>query len=164
MKKFVLAAVVAAVAVPAAAAPGDTDSETGTANATIVSPISVTHTSGAALEFGVIVPDSASPGTVTVSTAGVRSVSGVVGLAGITTSADSFLVQGETGRSFSFTTNGGTLTSGGNSMTFVTTTSASGGTIVSGGNTFTVGGTLTVGAALAAGSYSGSYTATATYN
>ena len=163
MKKFVLAAVVAAVAVPAAAAPGDTATETVDARAQIVAPLSVTHT-GTALEFGIIVPDSASAGSVSVSTAGVRSVSGVVGLSGTTPSADAFRVDGEVGRSFSFSTTGGSLSNGTDSMSFSTTPSASSGTIAAGGTSFSVGGTLAVAAAQPAGNYTGSYTATATYN
>lgn len=166
MKKFVLAAVVAAVAVPAAAAPGDTDTESGVARAQIVAPISVTHVAGAALDFGVIAVDPASGGSISVSTGGAVSEAGdAASLPGSTISADAFLVEGDVGRSFSFSTTGGSLSNGtGGTMNFTTEESATSGSIQAGGNLFTVGGTLTVGAGQATGSYTGSYTATATYN
>jgi Domain of unknown function (DUF4402) len=50
-------------------------------------------------------------------------------------------------------------------MPFTTTASASSATLTAGGtSSFTVGGTLTVAGTEAAGAYTGTYTATATYN
>lgn len=163
MKKIVLAAVAATFAVPAAAAPGDTATDQGTATATIVAPISITHDAGAALGFGLMTAGNG--GTVVVTTAGAGTATGdVVLVSGSTNSADSFTVTGDAGRSFSIVTTGGTVDSGGNSMPF-TTTAAGSGTLSAGGTAaFSVGGTLTVGNGQAAGSYTGSYDATVTYN
>jgi len=167
MKKIILATFVAAFAVPAAAAPGDTDTTQGTATAEIVSPISITHDASDALSFGTIASGDA--GTVIVSQAGALDGSSTATtLTGSTYSADLFTVTGDAGRSFSIATTGGNVTSGLDSMAFTTSAPASG-TLSSpvvglGSATFNVGGTLTVGANQAAGSYSGSYDATVTYN
>lgn len=156
MKKIVLAAAAAMISVPAAAAPGDTATTQGTATATIVAPISITH-QAAALDFGVLVSPTTSS-TVTVVGASSTVTNGdAVWLSG--GSSDSFQVGGQAGRSFSIVTSGGTM--GG--MTFTTTAPASG-TIGAGGTVlFSVGGVLTIPANQAAGTYNATYNATVTY-
>ena len=165
MKKLLLAAAVAA-ALPgsAYAASGNTSTANGTATATVVAPIVLTHTPSAALNFGKFTTGTG--GSVTVSAAGVASVGGDVGLVpGSTSSADAFTVAGEGGRSFSIATTGGSVTSGSASMTFTTVPSATSATLgTSGTASFTVGGTLTVSGTAVAGSYSGTYSATVAYN
>ena len=167
MKKIVLATFVAAFAVPAVAAPGDTDTTQGVATAEIVAPISITHDAADALSFGTVASGDA--GTVIVTQAGALDGSSTATtLTGSTYSADLFSVEGDPGRSFSITTTGGTVASGLNSMSF-TTSAPTSGTLSSpatglGTATFNVGGTLSVGASQAAGDYSGSYDATVTYN
>lgn len=157
-------AALAAFSVPAVAAPGDTDNATGTATAEIVAPISITHDAGASLSFGTLTAGNG--GTIAVSPAGTAGTpTGEVRLlAGSTVSADGFSVSGEDGRSYSITVGGGTVTSGTNNMSFTTSASKASGSLTGGSDTFSVGGTLTVGANQAVGSYSGSYTATVTYN
>ena len=93
MKKIVLAAFAAAIATPAIAAPGDTDTAAGTATATIVAPISVDHVAGEALAFGTITAGNG--GTVTVDLAGTVTDNGddAVVLTGSTTSADAFTLS-----------------------------------------------------------------------
>ena len=155
MKKFVLAAVAATIAVPAAAAP-DQATDQGTASATIVAPISITHDTGAELSFGTIISPTANS-TVTVTSGSANVTSGdAVWLSG--GSSDSFTVEGEDGRSFSITTTGGTM--GG--MSFMTSAPASG-TISGASATFSVDGVLSIPANQAAGDYTGSYDATVTY-
>ncbi|QPC98905.1 MULTISPECIES: DUF4402 domain-containing protein [Qipengyuania] len=160
MKKIVLAAVVATaatIAVPAAAAPGDTATTTGSATATIVAPISISH-DAASLNFGVLVsPSAASQVTVVGANATVTSGDAVqLGTGG----SDSFTVTGDAGRSFAIVTGGNTM--GG--MSFTTTAPASG-TIGAGGSTqFSVGGVLNIPASQAAGVYTTTYNATVTYN
>lgn len=165
MKKLLMAAAVAA-ALPgtAFAASGNTSTATGSATATVVAPIVLTHTSGAALNFGKFTTGTG--GSVTVSSAGVASVGGDVGLVpGSTSSADAFTVAGESGRSFSIATTGGTVTSGSASMSFTTSPSATSATLGSSGTaSFSVGGTLTVSGTAVAGAYTGTYSATVTYN
>ncbi len=167
MKKIIFATLAAAVAVPAAAAPGDTATANGTAVAEIVAPISIVHDTDAALDFGTMVSDTGTAGTVTVTAAGGATANGGPKLlTGSTSSADSFTVSGDAGRTFDIVTGNGTVTSGANSMSFTTSPSAATGTLnaTSGDASFTVGGVLSVAANQAAGSYTGSYTATATYN
>ncbi|WP_295529812.1 DUF4402 domain-containing protein [Novosphingobium sp. Chol11] len=165
MKKLILASAIAiAIASPAFAAPGNTSTATGTATATIVSPITLTHTSGAALGFGRFTTGNG--GSVTVSPAGTGSVTGeVTFVPGSTNAADAFTVTGDASRAFSIATTGGTVSAAGTSMPFTTTASAASDTLSAGGTaSFTVGGTLTVAGTEAAGAYTGTFTATVTYN
>lgn len=165
MKKIALLAAGFAIAsTPAFAAPGDTDTATGSATAEVVAPISVTHDTGAVLDFGTFTPGTAA-GTVVITQAGVSSVTGdVVMMSGSTESADAFTVTGGANRAFSITATNGSVTSGANSMAFVTDVAASGLLDGTGTDNFAVGGTLSVAANQAAGSYTGSYTVEVTYN
>lgn len=169
MKKIILASSVVfgiamASGTPAFAGSGNTSSATGTASATIVAPIVLTHPSGAALNFGRFTTGTG--GTVTVTAAGVGSVGSDVTFApGSTNSADSFTVAGDASRSFSITTTGGNVTSGATNLAFTTSASAATATLTAGGtSSFTVGGTLTVSGTAPAGAYTGTYSATVTYN
>lgn len=163
MKKIVFAAFAAAVAVPAAAAPGDTDTATGSASATIVAPIAIDHVVGAELAFGSITAGNG--GTVTIDLLGGSSSTGeAVVLPGSTTSADAFTLTGSASRAITVTVGNGVLTGPGTDMAFTTTNNAPAALSATGTGSFDVGGTLTVGSAQAPGDYTGSYTATATYN
>lgn len=164
MKKFLMAAaIVAASSMPAFAA-GNSATESGVATATVIAPITLTHTSGAALAFGKFTVGTG--GTVAVSTSGVGGATGGVTLvSGSTNGADSFGVGGDAGRSFAITTGSGTVSAGAVSIPFTTTVSAPTGTLDStGAASFTVGGTLTIAGTEPAGNYVGSYSATVTYN
>lgn len=170
MKKIVLAASIAAIAAglgagTAQAATGSTASASGTANATVVAPLTITHTGGAALNFGNFTAGTG--GTVTISATGGATAGGDVGLlTGSATTADAFTVSGSGTRAFSITpsiTN--QVSTGGASpatMAFTVTTPASA-TLVAGTYTLNVGGQLTVGSGQAPGSYTGSYTVAVTY-
>lgn len=162
MKKIVLAAFAAAVAVPAVAAPGDTDTAAGVATAEIVAPISITHDTDAVLDFGTIVPGTAAVGSVTVTTLGAGSVGGEAQFVpGSTNSADAFTVTGQANRGFDIETGNESMAGG---MSFVTSAAATG--TIGAGNTVgvAVGGTLTVPANQPAGVYPGTYDVTVTYN
>jgi len=165
MKKILFVAVVAA-ALPgtAFAASGNTSTANGSATAVVVSPIVLTHTSGAALNFGNFTTGTG--GSVTVSAVGVASVGGdVAHVPGSNSTADAFTVAGDSGRAFTIATTSGTVTAGAASMSFTTTPSATSAALGSSGTaSFSVGGTLTVPGTAAAGSYMGSYSATVTYN
>jgi Domain of unknown function (DUF4402) len=165
VKKIILASAIALVsASPAFAASGNTSTATGSATATVVQPIVLTHTSGAALGFGRFTTGTG--GSVTVSAAGVGSVGGDVAFVpGSTNSADAFSVTGDASRSFSISTGAGSVTDGTTSISFSTSPSAATGTLSAGGTaTFSVGGQLTLAGTEAAGSYAGTYSATVTYN
>lgn len=142
-------------------------SDTGTANATILAPITIT--ANLTLEFGQIVSGTGAS-VVRISTAGARSlVSGDAALSGGTFRAATFDVTGEPSTTYAITLPGGsaTLTSGANTMTVDTWTSnpTPTGTLSGGGTeTISVGADLNVGATQAAGSYTGTYTVTVAYN
>ncbi|MGQ7830319.1 DUF4402 domain-containing protein [Altererythrobacter sp. Z27] len=166
MKKIVLAAFAAAVAVPVAAAPGDTATTQGEATAEIVAPISIVHDTGASLNFGLIVAGTTG-GTVVVDTADAGSVTGdLLFASGSSNSADSFTVSGDPDRAFTIELFDGAVDDGGsNSMNFTTTTdSLSVSLNGSGSYQFAVGGTLTVAANQPAGVYSGQYDVTVSYD
>ena len=155
MKKIVLAAAVAALtATPALAA-----TDQGVATANVVAPITITHTTGAALDFGAF---AAASGQVSVTAGGFGSSTGVVQLG--TVSADSFDVAGDSGRTFSITLTGGTVSNGTDTMSFTTTAATTGTLSGLGAASFTVGGTLSVAGTESAGTYTGSYDATVEYN
>jgi hypothetical protein len=165
VKKIILASIlVLATATPALAGSGNTSTATGTATATIVAPIVLTHPAAASLNFGRFTTGTG--GTVTVTSAGVGSVgSDVTFVPGSSNSADQFTVAGDASRSFSISTTGGNITSGATNLAFTTTASAGTSALgTTGTASFTVGGTLTVTGTAPAGSYTGTYSATVTYN
>ena len=169
MKKNILATTLAtasalAMASPAFAGSGNQSTATGTATATIVAPIVLTHPAAASLNFGRFTTGTG--GSVTVTAAGVGSVgSDVTFVPGSTNSADQFTVAGDASRSFSITTTGGNVTSGATNLAFTTTASAATASLSTSGTArFTVGGTLTVTGTAPAGAYTGTYSATVTYN
>ncbi|WP_248633926.1 DUF4402 domain-containing protein [Novosphingobium nitrogenifigens] len=167
MNKYVLAAasVAALFAAPgvALAASGNSSTAAGTATASVVAPIVLTHTSGAALNFGKFTVGAG--GTVVVTSAGAGSVTSDVGFVpGSSTAADQFTLTGDSGRNFGITTTSGTLTNGTKTMSFTTAPSAASGTLsASGTYSFNVGGTLTVAGTETAGAYTGTYNATVAY-
>ncbi len=157
MKKIVLAAALVALSSGAAHAA----TATGTANATVVTPIAIVHAPGAALNFGSF--DAGTGGSVTVTQAGVGTAGGGVAfVSGNSNTADAFNVTGDGTRSFNITTGGGTVSNGTTTMAFSTTSPATG-TLIVGAASFNVGGTLTVASGQATGVYTGTYTATVVY-
>lgn len=164
MKSIVIASAAALLFAAPAMAAGNSDTQQGSATATVVAPITLQHTSGAAIGFGKFTTGTG--GSVTVTPAGSGSVSGdVTFVSGNANTADAFTVAGEANRTFAISTTGGTVSNGAVSMSFVTTASSATGTLNNAGAaSFTVGGTLTVPGTATAGNYSGSYNATVTYN
>ncbi|MFA6127955.1 MAG: DUF4402 domain-containing protein [Bacteroidales bacterium] len=135
----------------------------------------LTLTAGTELKFGTFSISATTPGTVVISTAGDRSRTGGVDLAGIDVfSAASYTVGGESGYQYGIVLpeSDVTLTSGANTMavnTFLAHTASAGvdgltGTLGGSGDTFTVGATLNVPAAKPIGTYSGSFNVTIAYN
>ncbi|SBV34736.1 conserved exported protein of unknown function [uncultured Sphingopyxis sp.] len=159
MKRALLGAAIAALAINASAAQAAT--ATGTATAKILRQITLTKTSD--LQYATII-SGATASTVAVSTAG-----GVTCGAGLTctgtTAAGSFDVAGSSGAvvlvggDSSVTLNG----SLGGTMTSTLTYSAPNITLGATGGSFQVGGTLSVGANQASGDYSGTFNVTANY-
>jgi len=130
---------------------------TATATATIVTPISIVEAVN--MNFGNVAVQVGTGGTVVMTPAGVRSVTGGVTLpavAGVVTAA-SFTVNGQGTYTYAITlpVAATTLTSGANTMTANTFTSTPSGTgaLVAGTQTLNVGATLNVAAAQAPGVY-----------
>jgi len=163
MKKLALALFLATWHPGMAEAAGNSTATTGTAGAAIIAPISMVHWAGYGLNFGIFAANTS--GTVTVSpTSGTGSVTGGVSfMSNSTTAYDAFLVTLQANQMVNITTSPGTVTSGGNSMTFTTAPSVASGSCAGTTCYFTVGGTLNVNALQAPGSYNGTYTATVTY-
>lgn len=139
-------------------------SASATASATILTAISITKTVD--MSFGNISVQASTGGTVILTPAGARSVTGGVTLpatAGTVTAA-SFTIGGEGSYTYAITLPGTahTITSGSNNMTVTafTSTPSGTGTLSSGAQTLAVGGTLNV----AAGQPYGSYTSETGFN
>jgi hypothetical protein len=143
---------------------------TATATATIVTPISIAEVVN--MNFGNVAVQTAAGGTVVMTPAGVRSVTGGVTLPVIngTVTAASFTVTGQGAYTYAITlpATATTLTSGANTMTATTFTStpSATGALTAGTQTLNVGATLNVAAAQAAGLYvSGTpFSVTVNYN
>jgi hypothetical protein len=147
---------------------------TAVASATVIAPIVITK--GADLSFGSF--SSGAGGTVTISTSGVRSASGVaLAPQGGTPAAASFTVAGEQGASYSITHSGTTtLTRSFGSETMVltkfsdltaanaTSGTASSGTLAGGTQSIHIGGTLAVAPNQAPGDYTGFVSVAVEYN
>lgn len=149
----------------AQAASGTVSNAVGAATGKIIKPIVLTHTTGAALNFGTFAPGTG--GKVVVTTSGAGSVTKDVTFVpgGSATSADQFTLTGGKKQNFSITTSGGSVTNGITSMPFTTSpSSTSGSTGTTGTFSFTVGGKLTVAGGETGGAYTGSYTATVAYD
>ena len=158
-RSALLGAIALTLIIPAVGLAQTSDSENATASATIVAPITITKV--ADLDFGDIVADATAAGSVTLSTAGVAVPTTVQHLGG--ESAASVSVTGVVGQTFSVSAIPGiNLTGPGTAMPATFTSNC--GTCTIGTDGVAVGGTLTVNANQAAGSYSGVFTVTVSYN
>ena len=159
MKRALLGAAIAALAMNASAA--HAASASGTATAKILRQITLAKTSD--LQYATIISGAAAS-TVGVSTAGAVSCGANLTCTGTTTAAN-FNVQGTNGAvvlvggDSSVTLNG----SLGGTMASTLTYSSATVTLGSTGGSFQVGGTLSVGANQASGDYTGTFNVTANY-
>ena len=162
MQKLLIAAAVVAFSSTGALAAGNTSTATGSASAIVVAPLTLTHTAGAALNFGKFTTGA---GTVVITPTGGQSATGGVNIVtGGSPAADAFTVAGDSTRTFTIATTNSTVANGATTMAFTTTPSAATGTLVAGAASFTVGGTLTAVGTEGAGTYTGTYSVTVTYN
>lgn len=145
-------------------------SATSSASAIIVGPIAIANTAG--LAYGNVAVN-ATPGTVVMTPAGARSVTGGCTLPAVTgsPSATSFDVTGAANYTYAITLPAAptTISFGANNMTVDTWTSTPSGTGTlsgAGAQTLTVGATLHVGGSQAAGTYTSAtpFTVTVNYN
>ena len=162
----------------AAFAAGNTASTTADESTTIVRPIS--SVKNTYLSFGTVVLPSSGSGTVTLSTAGARSLTGTNAfwLASPTSTAANFTISGEGGSAFTLAIDAtDTLTNAGagGGALLVTTSNDAGctsacalsgasGDVTSGTLTFNVGGAFPITSSTATGVYTGTLNVTATYN
>jgi len=163
MQKLVIAAALP-VAFPASAlAAGNTSTASGAASAAVVAPLVLTHDPGASLNFGKFTTGA---GQYLVTPASIPLMPGNINLiGGSMPSSDTFTVTGDDARSFTISTTNGTVTNGAVTIPFATNHwPATTGTLVGGKASFSVGGTLTLTGTEPAGTYSGTYSATVTYN
>jgi len=157
-------AVLAALPGAALAASGERSTATGHASATVVEPIVLTHTDGAALRFGTIVSGESVSVAIDANGTARASVTGAQ-MPGSATTADQFHVTGGNERSFAIITSRGTVHSAANSIAFETQPSApSAESKTGGGATFSVGGSMTLSGREPPGSYRGEYIATIAYD
>lgn len=149
-------------------------STTGTGSITVIRPISLTKTSD--MKFGTVVRPPTGSGTVVLTTAGVRSVTGGVGAvtAGDAPVAATFSVAGEGGQSVSITVPATiTMISGADSLTVTTSNNLTGSPSAQtlsnalgsvGSLAFSIGGSVPISSTQATGAYVGSFTVSAAYN
>lgn len=172
-RPFKLALLASIVILGATSAPSYAVSTTAQASATVLTPIQITKVTD--LAFGKFIPTAL--GSVTVSTSGARTFTGVTLATGITPTAATFTVSGEPNATYSINTTGtsATLTSGANTMALTiasditgantTTGTVSTGTLSAGGaQTVYVGGKLDVNAAQPSGAYTGTIAVAVDYN
>ena len=143
---------------------------TTSATTTIYQPISIANT--ALLAFGQVVkPATAGTNTVTVSAAGVRSLSGggtaALGAGAVTAAA--YTATGEGGQTFSISAPGFNMASGANTLAVTPLLSSATGTLsgafgAAGTGTFSVGGSFPVADTTVSGAYSGNLVVTIAYN
>lgn len=166
MKKTLIGAAVVAAIAFTQAANAQSASTSFNVGARIVTPISIVKNTD--MNFGDVVP-SASAGTVVLTPAGVRSVTGGANLGNPGgTAAAAFTVSGQASSTYAITLPGtANITQGVNTMSVSTFTSSLGatGTLSAGGSqALTLGATLNVGATQAIGTYSGSFSVSVNYN
>lgn len=149
----------------AGSAMAQSTSASASATAEIVSALAISKT--ADMNFGKVVT-GATLGTVVLSTAGTRTVTGGTNLGNVgSTAAAAFDVTGESGATYSITLPASaTISDGTNDMTVNTFTSnpSSTGTLTGGAQALAVGGTLNVGASQVSGVYTGTFDVTVAYN
>lgn len=150
---------------------GNSASDTGTASARIIRPLSIA-VFNPNLSFGTIVPDTTNPGTVKVTPEGggaTRSVTGGVTTLGSGGFGTAFFgVTGETGESvkvdYSETAQLNRVGGGGNMTVHIDSSiPVSPFPLPAGGSFLGIGGTLDVAANQPAGSYTGTFNVTVSY-
>ncbi|MEE4350374.1 MAG: DUF4402 domain-containing protein [Pacificimonas sp.] len=159
MKHILAAAVGAAAFLSAPAmAQNNTDSETINSTATILAPIDISV--AGTLDFGTFTAPTAS-GTVSLTAAGVRTLpTGSVGVAAA--AVPTATVTGTGTATYTLALGSLTLTNGSENLA-VTLSHNSTETLTAGSEAFQIGGSFTANPT-SAGDYTGSFTATVTYN
>ncbi len=133
---------------------------TAGASAQIAIPVTISETT--ALNHGTVTA-SGSLGTVTISVAGVRGVTGGVGALGGTVSQGVFTVTGEANSAFTTTMDPTSSLSGPGTAMIATLSNDAPANLSSGSATINVSSSLAVAASQTVGAYSGTYSITVNY-
>ncbi len=133
---------------------------TGNASAQIAIPVTIAETTP--LDHGTVTA-SGSVGTVTISTAGVRGVTGGVAEFGGTISQGVFTVTGEANNAFTITRDPTSSLSGPGTAMIATLGNDAPANLTTGAATINVSSSLAVAASQVAGAYSGTYSITVNY-
>lgn len=173
MKKFIISLLIVAafVAIPVSVFAQVEDMAANVdASARIITPISITQTSGTELNFGTMTTPSVET-VVSISTSAGRNIESgsttLVTSGGVNTtpSVPEFVVTGEVDATYAITFSSPvSLSSGSNSMSVTAFTEDATNTLVSGTETFKVGASLTIGANQPNGTYTGIFDVTVAYN
>jgi hypothetical protein len=172
MKKFMSIVVVSVAFAGIAGAAELSDTATGTATATVITPIAVV--AGNDLRFGTFSVDATNGGTVSIAANGARTATAsYIDLVTSTIGAATFDVSGQASTTYAYTVANATLSNGtpaddmAATLQGVSTSTANGssGTLTAGGtDTITVFGSLAVAAGQTEDSYSGDFDVTVAYN
>ena len=133
---------------------------TGNATAQIAIPVTISEST--ALDHGTVTA-SGSLGTVTISVAGVRGVTGGVTELGGSPSQGIFAVTGEANNAFTTTMDATSSLSGPGTAMIATLSNDAPSNLSSGSATINVGSSLAVAASQTAGAYSGTFSITVNY-
>ena len=172
MKKFMCIVAVSVAFAGIASAQELSDTATGTATATVITPISVA--SGSDLAFGAFSVDATNGGTVSIAANGARTATAsYIDLVTSTVSAATFTVSGDASATYAYTVANATLSNGISSADDMlatlqglstSTSNAASGSLGGGTDTITVFGSLAVAAGQTEESYSGDFDVTVAYN
>ncbi len=158
-RKFIIAASI--FAVTSFLVSGDrAEAITAGASAQIAIPVTISETT--ALNHGTVTA-SGSLGTVDITTAGVRSVTGGVAMLGGTVSQGVFAVTGEGNNAFTTTMDATSSLSGPGTAMIAALSNDAPSNLSSGSATINVGSNLAVAASQVAGAYSGTFSITVNY-
>lgn len=161
------AASLAALAAATSASAQSTATATGTASVTIIAPITLSKVTD--MDFGKVVPNGTSAGTVALSAAAstTPTASGVTLLTS-SKSAAKFTVGGTVGQTYALTLPASAVNLGFTGLDVDTFTSATAGSgtisATAASNDIYVGATLHVPATVTAGTYSGAFNVSVNYN
>jgi hypothetical protein len=172
MKKLMCIIAVSVAFAGIAGAQELSDTATGTATATVITPIAIT--AGNDLRFGSFSVDATNGGTVSIAANGARTATASnIDLVTSTIGAATFSITGQASATYAYTVANATLSNGTPADDMVatlqgsstsTSNGASGALTGGGTDTITVFGSLAVAAGQTEGAYSGDFDVTVAYN
>ncbi|MDE2405636.1 MAG: DUF4402 domain-containing protein [Sphingomonadales bacterium] len=160
-----LAVALLALAAPPASAGSTAATRSGSAAATVIVRLRVTHVAGAALNFGRFTVGPLG-GTIAIDAAGTATTTGDVALLpGAATAADSFTLAGDPNRGAEMKAWPGTISFAGHALSFTPKTAVGWLRLdAAGTGAVAITGTLTIPPGTPPGTYTGTYLYSAAYN